>query len=52
MALRIWPEETLQPAVAQERLRRAIHSAIAPSLEHPVRRVLDVGDSLGAATRA
>jgi len=52
MALRVWPEEPLQPAEAQERLRQAIFAAIAPSLQGPVQRVLDLGCSVGVGTRA
>jgi len=53
MALRVWPEEPeLAPQVAQSRLRRAIFSAIEPSLSGPVRRVLDLGCSVGVGTFA
>ena len=53
MALRVWPEEPeLAPDVAQSRLRRAIFSAIEPSLSGPVRRVLDLGCSVGVGTFA
>ena len=53
MALRVWPEEPeLEPDVAQLRLRRAIFSAIEPSLTEPVRRVLDLGCSVGVGTFA
>jgi len=53
MALRVWPEERdLAPEVAQRRLRRAIFSAIEPSLTGPVRRVLDLGCSVGVGTFA
>jgi SAM-dependent methyltransferase len=53
MALRVWPEEpALAPQVAQTRLRRAIFSAIEPSLSGPVRRVLDLGCSVGVGTFA
>jgi len=53
MALRVWPEEPeLAPQVAQSRLRRAIFSAIEPSLTGPVRRVLDLGCSVGVGTFA
>jgi len=53
MALRVWPEEPeLAPDVAQLRLRRAIFSAIEPSLSGPVRRVLDLGCSVGVGTFA
>jgi len=51
MALRVWPEEPLQPAEAQERLRQAIYAAIAPSLQGPVQRALDLGCSVGVGTR-
>jgi len=53
MALRVWPgEPELGPATAQQRLRRAIVAAIEPSLERPVRRVLDLGCSVGVGTFA
>ncbi len=53
MALRVWPgEPELAPEVAQSRLRRAIFSAIEPSLSAPVRRVLDLGCSVGVGTFA
>jgi SAM-dependent methyltransferase len=52
MALRVWPEEALQPAEAQGRLRQAIYAAIAPSLQGPVQRALDLGCSVGVGTRA
>ena len=53
MALRVWPEEPeLEPDVAQLRLRRAIFSAMEPSLSGPVRRVLDLGCSVGVGTFA
>lgn len=52
MALRVWPEQLLQPSQAQERLRLAIYAAMAPSLHHPVHRVLDLGCSVGVGTRA
>jgi SAM-dependent methyltransferase len=53
MALRVWPDEPeLAPQVAQSRLRRAIFSAIEPSLTGPVRRVLDLGCSVGVGTFA
>jgi SAM-dependent methyltransferase len=53
MALRVWPDEgNLAPEVAQRRLRRAIFSAIVPSLTGPVRRVLDLGCSVGVGTFA
>ena len=53
MALRVWPgEPELAPEVAQSRLRRAIFSAIEPSLTGPVRRALDLGCSVGVGTFA
>jgi SAM-dependent methyltransferase len=53
MALRVWPEELdLAPDQAQRRLRRAIFSAIEPSLTGPVQRVLDLGCSVGVGTFA
>ena len=53
MALRVWPEEPdLAPDQAQRRLRRAIFSAIEPSLTGPVQRVLDLGCSVGVGTFA
>ncbi|MFN9629862.1 MAG: class I SAM-dependent methyltransferase [Cyanobacteriota bacterium] len=52
MALRVWPKESLEPAEAQERLRRAIYTAMAPSLPGPVHGVLDLGCSVGVGTQA
>ncbi len=53
MALRVWPgEPDLAPAVAQQRLRAAIISAIEPSLSGPLQRVLDLGCSVGVGTMA
>jgi SAM-dependent methyltransferase len=53
MALRVWPDEPeLAPELAQSRLRRAIFSAIEPSLSGPVQRVLDLGCSVGVGTFA
>lgn len=53
MALRVWPKEPdLDPAVAQQRLRSAIFAAIEPSLSGPLRRVLDLGCSVGVGTLA
>ena len=52
MALRVWPKETLAPAEAEERLRRAIFAAVEPSLSGTVQRVLDLGCSVGVGTQA
>lgn len=52
MALRVWPDELLQPAEAQNRLRQAIYAAMAPSLSPPIQRVLDLGCSVGVGTQA
>lgn len=53
MALRVWPKEAdLDPELAQQRLRSAIFAAIEPSLSAPVRRVLDLGCSVGVGTLA
>ena len=52
MALRVWPDEALAPQVAQRRLREAIFAIVEPSLEGPLRRVLDVGCSVGVGTLA
>ena len=52
MALRVWPDEQLQPDQAQLRLRAAITAAIEPSLSGPVRNALDVGCSVGVSTLA
>jgi SAM-dependent methyltransferase len=52
MALRVWPDEPLQPEEAQTRLRRSIYDAMAPSLPGPVHRVLDLGCSVGVGTEA
>ncbi len=52
MALRVWPEEALSPAEAQQRLREAIFTAIEPSLSGTVRDALDLGCSVGVGTLA
>ena len=52
MALRVWPEESLSPAQAQLRLRRAIFAVIEPSLNGPVHHALDLGCSVGVSTLA
>jgi len=53
MALRVWPgEPQLAADAAQRRLRQAIFTAIAPSLDGPVRRALDLGCSVGVGTLA
>ncbi|MFM1800199.1 MAG: hypothetical protein RLZZ117_2477 [Cyanobacteriota bacterium] len=52
MALRVWPEESLEPEAAQARLRQAIYEALAPCLPVPVTRVLDLGCSVGVGTEA
>lgn len=52
MALRVWPEETLEPEQAQRRLRLAILQAIEPSLNGPVHHALDLGCSVGVSTQA
>jgi SAM-dependent methyltransferase len=52
MALRVWPDESLEPEAAQARLRQAIYEALAPCLPVPVTRVLDLGCSVGVGTEA
>ena len=52
MALRVWPEDGLSPAQAQNRLRDAIHAALEPLLQGPLQRVLDLGCSVGVSTLA
>ena len=52
MALRVWPEESLSPELAQARLRDAIHRAVEPLLEGRLDRVLDLGCSVGVSTQA
>ena len=52
MALRVWPEDDLTPHQAQTRLRDAVHAAVQPHLQEPVRRVLDLGCSVGVSTQA
>jgi ubiquinone/menaquinone biosynthesis C-methylase UbiE len=51
MALRVWPNEQLTPAEAEERLRAEIFAAIEPSLPRTVERALDVGCSVGVSTQ-
>ena len=64
MALRVWPEEDLTPEGAQARLRNSWLDALRAYLTDEqragdnlvawegVRRVLDVGCSVGISTRA
>ena len=52
MALRIWPEENLDPLQAQTRLRDAIHAAVEPLLSDSIHEVLDLGCSVGVSTQA
>ena len=52
MALRVWPDDDLTPAQAQTRLRDAIHAAVQPLLQGPIRRVVDLGCSVGVSTQA
>lgn len=52
MALRVWPDESLAPGAAQTRLRDAIHAAVEPILQGPIRQVLDLGCSVGVSTQA
>ena len=52
MALRVWPEDDLTPHQAQTRLRNAIHAAVQTLLQEPIRRVLDLGCSVGVSTQA
>ena len=52
MALRVWPQDKLTPAQAQTRLRDAIHAAVEPLLDGPMRCVLDLGCSVGVSTQA
>ena len=51
MALRIWPDETLSPLIAQTRLRDAIHQVVEPLLIGPVHQALDLGCSVGVSTQ-
>lgn len=51
MALRIWPEETLTPLIAQTRLRDSIHQVVEPLLTTPVQQALDLGCSVGVSTQ-
>ena len=52
MALRIWPDEQLQPAEAQARLRDAIHAVAEPLLPSSIHCVVDLGCSVGVSTQA
>ena len=52
MALRVWPDEELQPAEAQTRLRDAIHAVADPLLPTSIDRVVDLGCSVGVSTQA
>ena len=52
MALRVWPEQQLTPADAQQKLRDAIHVAVEPLLNGRLHQVLDLGCSVGVSTQA
>ncbi len=52
MALRIWPDEKLEPLQAQTRLRDAIHAVVEPLLNESIHEVLDLGCSVGVSTQA
>ena len=52
MALRVWPDEQLQPAEAQTRLRDAIHAVADPLVPALIDRVVDLGCSVGVSTQA
>ncbi|RZM77404.1 class I SAM-dependent methyltransferase [Leptolyngbya iicbica] len=50
MALRVWPDETLTPQAAQDRLRHSFHQVLAEYLPQPVQDALDMGCSVGIST--
>lgn len=50
MALRVWPQETLTPAAAQDRLRSSFHAALAAHGPTSVQNILDLGCSVGIST--
>ncbi len=52
MALRVWPQESLTPAQAQERLRGSFHQALGEYGPAMVRDILDLGCSIGMSTLA
>ena len=52
LAVRIWHQQDLSPADAEQRMRQAIFDLIEPSLNAPLRRVLDLGCSVGVGTQA
>ncbi|HBB34527.1 MAG TPA: class I SAM-dependent methyltransferase [Cyanobacteria bacterium UBA8803] len=52
MALRVWPQEKLSWATAQERLRGSFHQILGTYSPQSVTDVLDIGCSVGISTLA
>lgn len=52
MALRTWPKENLTWKAAQARLRSSFHEVIAEHGPNSVKRILDIGCSVGISTLA
>jgi ubiquinone/menaquinone biosynthesis C-methylase UbiE len=50
MALRIWPQESLTPEAAQDRLRASFHTVLDQHSPPTVKDVLDMGCSVGIST--
>jgi ubiquinone/menaquinone biosynthesis C-methylase UbiE len=50
MALRVWPDESLTPQAAQDRLRSSFHDVLDNYLTQPVQDALDIGCSVGIST--
>lgn len=52
MALRIWKDETLTPAIAQARLRNSFLDIVDQYLPETIEQALDIGCSVGISTQA
>lgn len=52
MALRVWPQENLEAAEAQNRLRSSFHAVLDQEIRQPITDILDIGCSVGLSTRA
>jgi ubiquinone/menaquinone biosynthesis C-methylase UbiE len=52
MALRVWPQESLSWAEAQDRLRSSFHQVLAEYGPATVHDILDIGCSIGISTLA
>lgn len=52
MALRVWPQESLEAEEAQTRLRSSFHAVLDQEIRQPITDILDIGCSVGLSTRA